>query len=366
MESLVELKQFWGGKKVLLTGHTGFKGTWMSTFLQMLGAEVCGYSLPLSSTSFYAEVAPDIKWHIEGDIADSQKVLQTVESFKPEIVIHFASHSSLDGSMKIPDFILKTNLMGVVNVLEATRKVDSVKSVVIVTSDKCYQNIETDIPYTEEATLGGKDPYSTSKVCQELLSSCYISTFFSEDSRPIGVATARASNVIGAGDYNISRLMPYLLDCYMNGRIPQIRNPYAIRPWQYVLDVLYGYLLLAEKLYKTAGVTTELNGAYNFGPAPDGFAMVSDVAQIVARQFGDAEFVIKAGQDRIPKENRILKLDSSKAVNTLGWKMRKSLEETIALTVDFIKREKNIEPSQLCREQIIMYLNDIELFEKKH
>ena len=350
-------KEFWKGKRVLLTGHTGFKGTWMSILLQVLGAEVCGFSLPLNASTFYSQVLPSIQSHNEGDIADTKKVLQLFDTFKPEIVIHLASHSSLDGSMKIPHFILQTNLMGVVNVLEATRKTDSVKSVVVVTSDKCYQNMETNEPYTEDAMLGGKDPYSTSKVCQELLSSCYMDTFFNDEIRPIGIATARASNVIGAGDYNISRLMPYLLDRYSNGRTPQIRNPYAVRPWQYVLDVLYGYLLLAEKLYESAGITTEFNGAYNFGPAADGFEQVGKIAEMVGKQFNSYEYIIKPGEDHIRKETKILKLDSTKAEKVLNWKIQKHLEETITLTVDFVKREQQGEATGfLCREQILRYM----------
>lgn len=352
---------FWYGKRVLLTGHTGFKGTWMNLLLEHLGAIVCGYSLPVNPYSFYSKVCPQIELHGEGDIADSEKVLCTVQKFKPEIVLHFASHSSLNGSMEIPDFILRTNLMGVVNVLEAVRKTDSVKAVVIVTSDKCYQNMETEVPYTEEGSLGATDPYGTSKVCQELLASCYQHTFFQADGRMVSIATARASNVIGAGDYNITRLMPYLLDRFSNGKAAQIRNPRAIRPWQYVLDVLTGYLLLAEKLYTSYGVTTEYNGAYNFGPLDDGLAEVGDVVEQVSQCFGGAEYVIKSGQDHIKKEASILRLDSSKAQNTLGWIPQKTLEEMIRLTVEFVKSEKQgIPAKQLAREYVNIYFEEVE------
>lgn len=353
-------QDFWQGRKVLLTGHTGFKGTWMSLMLEKLGAVVCGYSLPVNAGSFYQEVSPRIAEHVEGDIADAEKVLYTTERFRPEIVLHFASHSSLNGSMQIPDFILRTNLMGVVNVLESVRKTDSIKAVVIVTSDKCYQNMETEAPYTEESPLGASDPYSTSKVCQELLTACYRSTFFRDTDRKIGVATARASNVIGAGDYNITRLMPYLLDRFSNGKAAQIRNPHAVRPWQYVLDVLSGYLLLAEKLYGAYGRTTEYNGAYNFGPLDDGLAEVGDVVERVSRCFGDAEYMVKAGQDHIKKEASILRLDSSKSQKVLGWTPRKTLDEMIRLTADFVKREKQgISAEQLAREYVNMYLEEV-------
>lgn len=360
MRNINALQEFYKGKKVVLTGHTGFKGTWMSIMLETLGAEVCGYSLPLNKYSFYQKVFPRIKYNVEADIADEKKVLQAVEAFQPELVFHLASHSSLNGSMKIPDFILRTNLMGVVNVLEAVRKVKSVKAVVIVTSDKCYQNRETDELYTEESPLGAKDPYSTSKVCQELLTSCYMDTFFKEEIWPVGIATARASNVIGAGDYNISRLMPYLLDSFTHNRIPQIRNPYAVRPWQYVLDVLYGYLLLAEKLYHSIGGTLDYNGAYNFGPGEDGFAQVGKVAELAGHFFDNTFSVNEEGKDHIRKEVEILKLDSTKAQNVLNWKICKTLEDTIALTVDFVKREKNGEDAgKLCREQVRNYLQDL-------
>lgn len=354
------IKDFYKGKKVLLTGHTGFKGTWMSVMLENLGAEVCGYSLPLSKSSFYYKVTPNVKYHVEGDIFEEKKVFQTIDTFQPEIIIHLASHSSLDGSMKIPDFILRTNLMGCLNVLEASRRLDCIKAVVVVTSDKCYQNMETDKPYAEDSSLGAKDPYSTSKVCQELLTSCYVDTFFSEGDKIIGVATARASNVIGAGDYNISRLMPYLLDSYLSGSVPQIRNPYAIRPWQYVLDVLYGYLLLAKKLYESSGITSEHNGAYNFGPREDGFAQVGEIAQMVGKYFGNANFTKKDAKDQIRQETKILKLDSSKAHKVLNWQVQKSLEETVALTVDFVKKEKmGTNAGYLSREQVENYLKGV-------
>ncbi len=354
------LKDFYKGKKIFLTGHTGFKGTWMSVMLENLGAEICGYSLPLSKSSFYYKVSPNIKYHVEGDISDEKKVFQTIDAFQPEIIIHLASHSSLEGSTKIPDFILRTNFMGCMNVLEASRKLECIKAVVIVTSDKCYQNMETDEPYVEDSPLGAKDPYSTSKVCQELLTSCYEDTFLGKDGKNIGISTARASNVIGAGDYNISRLMPYLLDSYLNDNVPQIRNPYAIRPWQYVLDVLYGYLLLTKKLYESSGITSEYNGAYNFGPREDGFVQVGKVAQMVGRCFENATFIQKEAKDHIRQETQVLKLDSSKAQKVLNWKPQKSLEEAVSLTVDFVKKEKmGIETARLCREQVDSYLEGV-------
>lgn len=352
---------FWKGKKVLLTGHTGFKGTWMSLMLEALGAEVCGYSLPLSEYSFYSKSGATVTEHHEGDIADRQKLERVITGFKPEIVIHLASHSSLDGSDKIPDFILRTNIMGVVNLLDISRGLEYIKSIVIVTSDKCYRNLESEKPYVEECELGGEDPYSVSKVCQELITNCYQRTFFEQVRGNACIATARASNVIGMGDYNISRLMPYLLDSFVNGRTPQIRNPHAVRPWQYVLDVLYGYLLLAEKLYVSAGMTTQYNGAYNFGPEEDGFVQVGQMAEMVGRCFDNAEYVKQQDKDNVRKETNILKLDSTKAKTTLNWKIQKNLNETIASIVDCIKQEKaGVSMADLCHAQVCEYLEGVE------
>ena len=351
---------FWKGKKVLLTGHTGFKGTWMSLMLETLGAEVCGYSLPLNEYSFYSKSGVTVTEHHEGDIADRQELERVISGFKPEIVIHLASHSSLDGSDKIPDFIMRTNIMGVVNLLDISRSLEYIKSIVIVTSDKCYRNLESEKPYVEECELGGEDPYSVSKVCQELITNCYLKTFYEQGRGSACIATARASNVIGMGDYNISRLMPYLLDSFVNGRTPQIRNPYAVRPWQYVLDVLYGYLLLAEKLYDSAGITTQYNGAYNFGPEEDGFVQVGQVAEMVGRCFGNAAYVKQQSRGSVRKETNILKLDSTKAKTILNWKIQKNLDETIAIIVDCIKQEKaGVLIADFCHAQVCEYLEGV-------
>jgi CDP-glucose 4,6-dehydratase len=319
---------FYKDKRVLITGHTGFKGTWMSLMLNTLGAIVCGYSLPLNPYSFYSKAKMEVSEHHEGDIADREMLQRVVEGFKPEIIIHLASHSSLDGSDKIPDFILRTNIMGVVNLLDISRNLESVKSIVVVTSDKCYRNLESEKPYNED-----------NRIC---------------------IATARASNVIGAGDYNISRLMPYLLDCYMNNNTPRIRNPYAIRPWQYVLDVLYGYLLLAEKLYNSSGKTAQYNGAYNFGPSEDGFLQVGKVAEMVGKFFDSKSYVASGEKGMVLNETNILKLDSSKSKATLNWYPRISLDKTIEMTVDFMKKEKNgMETRLLCIDQVYRYLEGV-------
>ena len=333
----------------------------MSLMLEALGAEVCGYSLPLSEYSFYRQSGATVTEHHEGDIADRQELERAITGFKPEIVIHLASHSSLDGSDKIPDFILRTNIMGVVNLLDICRSLECVKSVVIVTSDKCYRNQESEKPYVEDCELGGEDPYSVSKVCQELITNCYQKIFYEQGRGNTCIATARASNVIGLGDYNISRLMPYLLDSFVNGRTPQIRNPHAVRPWQYVLDVVYGYLLLAEKLYKSAGNTIQYNGAYNFGPDEDGFVQVGQVAEMVGKCFGNAAYVRLQGHGNVRKETNILKLDSTKAKTILNWKSQNNLVETIAVIVDCIKQEKaGVSITDICHAQVREYFEGVQ------
>lgn len=351
-------KLFWKGRKVLLTGHTGFKGTWMSLMLEHLEARTCGYSLPVETKSFYESVKPKVEKSIAADIADTVIVSDTIKDYEPDIVFHFAAHSSLQGSMEIPAYILKTNLLGTLNVLEAARNSKTIRAIVIVTSDKCYLNCDKNQKYTEDSILWATDPYSSSKVCQELLSACYRDTFFQNRNNPITIATARASNVIGPGDYNYARLFPYIFDCFVNNKIPEIRNPHAIRPWQYVLDVLNGYLLLAEQIYVNADITSEYNGAYNFGPTDDGFINVKKVTEIVSQCFGNAPYKIITGQDQVPQEKKILMLDSTKAQNILNWYPKYGIEKTIKETARFIKAEKNgHKRNVLARTMVSEYLS---------
>lgn len=339
METLVDhSEKFWKNRKVLVTGHTGFKGTWMSIMLTELGADVCGYSLPLESGCFYEKAGVTAVRHKEGDISDYVALSKVIIGFQPEIIIHLASHSSLDGCNEKPDYILKTNIDGVINVLEISRRVKSVKSVLIVTSDKCYRNIESSIPYTEEAELGGADPYSVSKVCQELISRCYQDFFFEKNKRNVSVATARASNVIGIGDYNLTRLVPYLLEQFKKEEKAVLRNPKAVRPWQYVLDVVWGYLLLSQKLYEDSGNGYELCGAYNFGPGEDGFKKVETLVECMAKFFPNAAYEFVGENKTI--ETQVLKLDSSKARRVLGWKTEYELEDMLYEITDFVRKEK--------------------------
>lgn len=360
------LSDFYKGKRILVTGHTGFKGTWMTKVLKKMGAVVCGYSLPLSRYSFYAKADPGTDRHFEGDISDHAGVMQCIDEFKPEIIFHLASHSSMDGGSKIPDFIFRTNFMGVLNIMEAIRLTQSVKAAVIVTSDKCYANMNNGELYKEDSLLWATDPYSASKVCQELLADCYRSTFFDgsllREENCVQVATARASNVIAAGDYNISRLVPYLLSCFAEGREAAVRNPESIRPWQYVLDVIWGYLLLGKKLYLKNG----FGGAYNFGPQESGFATVGTVAEKLAAYFKGARIIYGAQTRTGAGEKAILKLNSEKAMRTLSWKPMYSLDRMLQETGWFVEEEKRgKETSVLCNDAIDRYILEINIGKTK-
>ncbi len=335
---------FFKGKKVLVTGHTGFKGTWLSLMLENLGAIVYGYALEGSeATPFFAEASPKIEESCMGLIQDRKKVYDFVTAAKPEIVIHLASHSTLNKGAEITDYIFDSNVTGVVNLLEAVRSTPSVKAVLIVTSDKSYKNIESDEGYTEDMELGAQDPYSTSKACQELITECYRRSFFSKDKLNIPIATARASNVIGGGDYNLTRLFPYLLDCFSNGKTAEIRSYDSIRPWQNVLDVLNGYLILVEKLYNSCDASEEFSSAFNFGPEKDGFVKVGEATELLTKEFENSEFIV-SGEMKSVIETKILKLDSSKAKKVLGWSPKYTFEETIKMAADFQKRRNSGEP----------------------
>lgn len=339
-------KEFFKGKKILITGHTGFKGTWLSLMLESMGSELYGYALPESNqTVFYNEAAVKFTKYQEGYIQDREKVLAFVQEIRPEIVIHLASHSTLDKTGELTDYIFDSNIIGVVNLLEAVKSVDSVKAVLVVTSDKCYQNMESDTGYEETARLGAQDPYSTSKTCQELITECYRKSFFSKAKRNIPIATARASNVVGGGDYNLSRLFPYLLDCFSKGDTAEIRSPKAIRPWQNVLDVLGGYLTLVQKLYESEDADSDYSGAFNFGPEEDGFATVEAAAEFLTKEFEGASFYVAETVTSVI-ETKILKLDSKKAKRVLEWAPVYSFETTMKMAAEFKKRQNQKESAR--------------------
>jgi CDP-glucose 4,6-dehydratase len=348
--------QFWRDKKVLLTGHTGFKGSWLSICLQSLGSELTGFSLPPpSDPSLYvlAGVARGMR-SIEGDIRDLPHMRAVMQESQPEIVFHLAAQSLVRQSYADPIGTFATNVLGTAHVLEAVRDVSSVRVVIIVTTDKCYENKEDGHAYRETDPLGGFDPYSSSKACAELVTAAFRNSFLEspQNKRPIGVASVRAGNVIGGGDWATDRLIPDVMRGVLQGREVVIRNPYAVRPWQHVLEPLHGYLLLAEKLYHDPRSYSE---AWNFGPNESDSQAVETLLQELARSWGPGiRWRIDNGHHH--HEAKYLRLDSSKARTVLGWRPQWNLSQAVEATAEWYKAlQSQKDAALLTREQIRAY-----------
>jgi CDP-glucose 4,6-dehydratase len=321
---------FWKGKKVLVTGHTGFKGSWLSLWLQSLGANVAGFSLePPTTPSLFevAEVGERMRSHI-GDIRDFEFVRNVLKQEKPDVVFHLAAQSLVRYSYDNPVETYSTNVMGSVNLFEAIRQIDSVRAIVNITSDKCYENREWVWGYRENDPMGGYDPYSSSKGCAELVASAYRNSFFNpSDYAKHGVAlsSVRAGNVIGGGDWAENRLLPDILHAIASGQKVLIRNPLAIRPWQHVLEPLAGYLLLAEKMWTSGQKFSE---GWNFGPNDIDAKPVEWIVKKMTEQWGEGAAWELDNRDH-PHEAHYLKLDCSKANSLLGWYPRWNIEEAL-------------------------------------
>ncbi|MDI9640292.1 CDP-glucose 4,6-dehydratase [Oscillatoria amoena NRMC-F 0135] len=327
----------WPGKRVFLTGHTGFKGSWLSLWLQLLGAEVAGYSLapPTQPSLFELADVQEGMLSIEGDIRDLERLRQAIAQFKPEIVFHLAAQSIVRQSYQNPVDTYAVNVMGTVNLLEAIRQVGGVRAVVNITSDKCYENREWVWGYRENEAMGGYDPYSSSKGCAELVTSAYRNSFFHPSDyaqHGVAIASARAGNVIGGGDWAVDRLIPDTLKSLIAKQPLPIRNPHAIRPWQHVLEPLNGYLTLAEYLYQQGAPFSE---AWNFGPNDCDIQPVSWVVDRLFTLWGEGTWQWDRGTQ--PHEATTLKLDSTKARIKLGWQPKLDLETALAWIVDWTK-----------------------------
>lgn len=326
LEDLAVTSAFWKGKKVFLTGHTGFKGSWLSLWLDSLGAEVSGYALePVSQPSLFAiaDIA-DCTNSVIGDIRDSSHLLRAMQKARPDVVIHMAAQSLVRYSYKHPVETYQVNVMGTVNLLEAVRECDSVRQVLVVTSDKCYENREREAGYREQEAMGGYDPYSSSKGCTELVVAAYRQSFFS-DKKAIGVATARAGNVIGGGDWAEDRLIPDLVRSFSVNDVVTIRNPGAVRPWQHVFEALHGYLLLLENM----SLDPEKFGqAWNFGPAEEDSKDVAWIVKTFVLDWGDAKWRVEPDSENL-HEAHYLRLDCSKAMRELSWKPVLKLDQAL-------------------------------------
>jgi CDP-glucose 4,6-dehydratase len=337
MEDMVKnaFSGIYKGKKVLVTGHTGFKGSWLSFWLNMLGADVAGYSLyvPSEPSNFKALCLDDRLLDISGDIRNIDTLLEVFREFKPDMVFHLAAQPIVRVSYDDPKTTFDTNLGGTVNVLECIRNTDSVKAAVIITSDKCYENVASYYGYRETDRLGGKDPYSASKACAEIATSSYIRSFFTDD-RPKQVATARAGNVIGGGDWAEDRIIPDCVKAWSKDRKAVLRNPKSTRPWQHVLEPVSGYLLLGAKLFNRSH---DLNGeSFNFGPTAEASYTVESLVDKLASAWGGAKW--EALSEDSPKDESILlKLCCDKALSMLGWKQVLDINETVSKTAEWYR-----------------------------
>ncbi|MGG3806102.1 CDP-glucose 4,6-dehydratase [Metabacillus fastidiosus] len=350
----ITIETFWKDKKVLITGHTGFKGSWLTLWLKDLGAEVIGYSLePESFISLYNLLSIDREIEsLIADIRDIQTLYKFIQKHKPDIIFHMASQPLVHHSYKDPLNTFSVNVMGTVNLLECIKKVESVRAFINVTTDKVYEDKNTFNGYKENDKLGGKDPYSSSKTCSEFITNSYLHSFFpSHKYKEHGksIATARSGNVIGGGDWSVGRLIPDCVKSLELGKEVVIRNPNSIRPWQHVLDSLKGYILLAEHLYKHGSI---FNGAWNFGPSDNDIHSVQRMAEYICSNW-EGEYSLVINRDSLIQETEVLMLDSSKSRELLGWNPRWLAEESIKKVIKWHKGYLDgLSASELCRNQI--------------
>ncbi|WP_319581953.1 CDP-glucose 4,6-dehydratase [uncultured Pseudodesulfovibrio sp.] len=348
-------ESFWAGKRVFLTGESGFKGSWLSLWLLHLGAKVVGFSLPEDNPMFSQArgFIPPID-ATAGDIRDYTAVRDAMQACAPDIVIHFAAQPLVRLSYKEPLFTFGSNVMGTANILEAVRQVGNVRSVVIITTDKCYADQQWLWPYRENDRLGGHDPYSASKACAELVTSSFRSSFFDDADAP-GVATARAGNVIGGGDWAEDRLIPDIVRAFLAGKPVHLRRPDAVRPWQHVLEPLNGYLQLAEKLWSD----NTFAESWNFGPTDGEVRSVEWMMRHFAEFWGTHPgWTLDEGPH--PHETELLRLDCSKAQQRLGWGSIWGAGKALQVTADWYRRQADGEdPLKLAEEQIASYVSEL-------
>jgi CDP-glucose 4,6-dehydratase len=350
---------FYKGKRVLVTGHTGFKGSWLSIWLHELSAEVLGVALdPFSEKDNFvlSGIGSRIKADIRSDIRDGERMKQIFAEYQPEIVFHLAAQPLVRLSYEIPVETYETNVMGTINIMEAIRTTKSVKVGVMITTDKCYDNKEKLTGYKEEDPLGGYDPYSSSKGACELAIQSWRNSYFNPadygKKHTVSLSSARAGNVIGGGDWALDRIIPDCIRALEAGKPIEIRSPKAVRPWEHVLEPLNGYLLLAQKMWECP---TEYCEGWNFGPEVDSVLTVWEIATAMVKSFGYGELKDVSNPNAL-HEASILMLDITKAISRLGWYPRLDAQQTIALTADWYKRYKNEDVYNLCREEIEWFL----------
>lgn len=355
--ALEDVVKTWHKRRVFLTGHTGFKGSWLALWLSKLGAQVRGYALdPCTEPNLFDLASLNtVVEDVRGDVRDLAKLEASMTHFAPEVVFHLAAQPLVRRSYADPVGTYGTNVMGTVHLLEAIRKTPSVRALVCVTTDKCYENREWIWPYRETDPLGGYDPYASSKACAEIVSAAYRSSFFTTGrlrEHPVALATARAGNVIGGGDWSEDRLIPDLIRGFRSGQPVLIRHPNAIRPWQHVLDPIHGYMMLAQELLAQPA---RFASAYNFGPSDDDIWPVERIASKLATTWGDGASWTR---DSVPgvHEAHVLRLDASKARAELGWKPRLRIEAALDWTMEWYRAwSRDEDMAAFSKEQIGEY-----------
>lgn len=354
-------------KTVLVTGHTGFKGSWLSIWLTMLGANVVGYALePYSNRSNYclSHLNKHIFADIKGDIRDNDKLEEVIAKYKPDIVFHLAAQALVRTAYDNPKYTYETNVIGSLNILEAVRKFDCIKTVVMITSDKCYENVEQMWGYKETDRMGGYDPYSSSKGCAELMIASYRNSYFNPKDykkHKKAIASTRAGNVIGGGDWSDNRLIPDCIRFIEEDREIEIRSPKATRPWEHVLEPLSGYLRVGQKLIENPPKYAQ---GYNFGPPIECNRTVWEVCEYLIKYYGKGKIVDKSSPNMV-HENTLLSLDVTKAYRMLGWKAMFSFCEAIEFTVDWYKESlHNNDMFEFSKQQIQAHMDRGYLWEQ--
>ena len=355
MDEITRLRKFWKNKKVLITGHTGFKGSWLIIFLNLLGCKIYGYSLHAKKNSlfFKAKLNKIINHNKFNDIQDFNLINNFIKKTKPHVIFHFAAQSLVTEGYLNPFETFKTNILGTLNILESIKNKEFVKTLIIATTDKVYKD-KNSKKYNEHDELDGYDPYSSSKVCKEFIAKAYQNLLNNFKKKKFVIATARSGNVIGGGDFSKNRLVPDILYSLNNKKKLVIRNPNHIRPWQHVIEPLYGYLLLAEKNYR--GKCYASNNSWNFGPSKKSYINVEKVVNLMIKNEKRIKIqIIKSNFH----ETKVLKLNSKKSENKLNWKQKWSINQTLSKIIEWNNASKinNNKLLDISKKQILEYLN---------
>lgn len=350
------IMDFYRGKRVFITGHTGFKGAWLCRILAGAGAAVTGYALPAPTSPNLFELAglEGKMTSVIGDIRDREKLLNAISEAKPEIVLHLAAQPIVRMGYRDPVYTYETNVMGTVNILECVRQSTCVRSMLNITTDKVYLNREWNWGYRENEPLDGFDPYSNSKSCSELVTHSYVNSFFSE--RDIAVSTVRAGNVIGGGDFAVDRIIPDCIRAVQAGKALNVRNPNSIRPYQHVLEPLFAYLMVAQRQYQDK----QYAGWYNVGPDDDGCVTTGELAELFKKSWGGGFEWLNQSEANAVHEDNFLKLDCSKLKSVFGWRMRWTIDQAIEQTVEWVRAwlSNGDIPTEMDRE-IALYMGNV-------